>query len=572
MTRFSFSSTPVDLAALRESLADPTCGGYAAFEGWVRNHNEGQAVTHLEYEAFESLAVREGERIIAEACRKYGVENARCVHRVGDLALGELAVWVGVSARHRDEAFKACRYIIDEVKHRVPIWKKEHYVGGDSGWVNCERCAAIVPAATLGEAPARATAAAAHAQHDHGHHGHAHRHHAHHHHAHHDHAHHGHAHHDHAPAQSAFVVDYSRQITLREVGAAGQAKLRAARVAVIGAGGLGVPVLQYLAGAGIGRILIVDGDRLEPSNLHRQTWYALADCGTPKAELAGQRVRALNPEVTVDVAAQRLEATNAEALLTETDLIIDCTDNFATKFLLNDLAQTLGKPTIFASVHQYEGQLQVLDPRRNSACLRCLWPEASRDGVVGNCAEAGVLGPVPGILGSLQALEALKLLLDLPGQLGDDVLIVDLLGLATTRLRARRAAECAITCTRCASALETACAKAQRRNAAGGLAEEHELELEFADLAQAADRGLQVIDIREPREIDAAPLPAVALAVPMGELLAGRNLPAEGRYLLVCARGARSLATVEALRERGLAEVYSLKGGASGLGGGSAGR
>jgi adenylyltransferase/sulfurtransferase len=556
MSRFSFSNSAVDLAALRESLADPTCGGYAAFEGWVRNHNEGQAVTHLEYEAFESLAVREGERIIAEACRKYGVENARCVHRVGDLALGELAVWVGVSARHRDEAFKACRYIIDEVKHRVPIWKKEHYVGGDSGWVNCERCAAATPTSAAGEAPAIAVA---HAHHDH---------------AHHDHAHHDHAHHHHArPAAPArHSPDYSRQMTLREVGAAGQAKLRAARVAVIGAGGLGVPVMQYLAGAGVGRILIVDGDRLEPSNLHRQTWYALADCGTPKAELAGQRVRALNPEVTVDVHAQRLEATNAEALLADTDLIIDCTDNFATKFLLNDLAQTLGKPAIFASVHQYEGQLQVLDPRRGSACLRCLWPEASRDGVVGNCAEAGVLGPVPGVLGSLQALEALKLLLDLPGQLGDEVLIVDLLGLATTRLRARRAAECTIRCTRCASALAAARARTQRTNAAEGLAEDHVLELELTDLAQAAARGLQVIDIREPREIDAAPLPAVTLAVPMGELLAGRNLPAEGRYLLVCARGARSLATAEALRERGLVAVYSLKGGALGLGGGSTGR
>jgi len=555
MSRFSFSNAPVDLAALRESLADPTCGGYAAFEGWVRNHNEGQAVTHLEYEAFESLAVREGERIIAEACNKYGVQNARCVHRVGDLALGELAVWVGVSARHRDEAFKACRYIIDEVKHRVPIWKKEHYVGGDSGWVNCERCAAAAPTSTAGEAPATS---AAHVHHDH----------AHHHHAHHDHAHHEHVR---AGAAAQRSPDYSRQMTLREVGAAGQAKLRAARVAVIGAGGLGVPVMQYLAGAGIGRILIVDGDRLEPSNLHRQTWYALADCGTPKAELAGQRVRALNPEVTVDVHAQRLEATNAEALLADTDLIIDCTDNFATKFLLNDLAQTLRKPAIFASVHQYEGQLQVLDPRRGSACLRCLWPEASRDGVVGNCAEAGVLGPVPGVLGSLQALEALKLLLDLPGQLGDEVLIVDLLGLATTRLRARRAAECAIACTRCASALEAARAKTQRMTAVGGRAEDHVLELELTDLAQAADRGLQVIDIREPREIDAAPLAATALAVPMGELLAGRNLPAEGRYLLVCARGARSLATAETLRERGLIAVYSLKGGALGLRDSSAG-
>ena len=120
------------------------------FEGLVRNHNEGHAASrHLEYEAFEPLAVKEGERIIAEAIAAFGVEHAACVHRVGDLAIGDMAVWVGVSARHRDEAFRACRYIIDEVKHRVPIWKKEHYVNGDSGWVNCERCAAPAAHASM---------------------------------------------------------------------------------------------------------------------------------------------------------------------------------------------------------------------------------------------------------------------------------------------------------------------------------------------------------------------------------------------------------------------------------------
>ncbi len=137
-------------------LADPACGGYAAFEGWVRDHNEGQRVRRLEYEAFEPLAVREGERILAEA-RAALRRRARalCAHRVGTLAIGELAVWVGVSAAHRDEAFRACRYIIDEVKHRLPIWKKEHYASGDSGWVNCERCAAPERARPRARARAR---------------------------------------------------------------------------------------------------------------------------------------------------------------------------------------------------------------------------------------------------------------------------------------------------------------------------------------------------------------------------------------------------------------------------------
>jgi molybdopterin synthase catalytic subunit len=153
MSAFQFTRAPLDPQQLRLSLADPGCGGYAAFEGWVRDHNEGERVRRLEYEAFEALAIREGERIVAEAVARYGVAHALCAHRLGDLAIGELAVWVGVSAPHRDEAFRACRYIIDEVKHRVPIWKKEHYRNGDSGWVNCERCAAAATREDGGGAP-----------------------------------------------------------------------------------------------------------------------------------------------------------------------------------------------------------------------------------------------------------------------------------------------------------------------------------------------------------------------------------------------------------------------------------
>src|SRR5579872_5050030 len=189
MAAFSFTTQPIDEPALRKQLADPVAGGYASFEGWVRNHNAGLPVRHLEYEAFEELAVKEGERIIAEATERFGIEHAACVHRLGALAIGEMAVWVGVSSRHRHEAFLACRYIIDEVKHRIPIWKKEHYENGDSGWVNCERCA---------------TPEQVH--HEHVHHEQAH----------HEQAHHEQAHHAHAPGDDAhlrttgrLVPDYS---------------------------------------------------------------------------------------------------------------------------------------------------------------------------------------------------------------------------------------------------------------------------------------------------------------------------------------------------------------------------
>jgi adenylyltransferase/sulfurtransferase len=523
---FRFSRTVIDVASLRAELADPACGGYTSFEGLVRNHNEGLSVRHLEYEAFEPLAVKEGERIIAEAIERFGIEHAACIHRSGDLAIGEMAVWVGVSARHRDEAFRACRYIIDEVKHRVPIWKKEHYENGDSGWVNCERCAA----------PAAHEAAAQGADHAHSH----------------THAHvDAHVHADTRAHAKTPIPDYSRQMALKEVGATGQAKLRASRVLVVGCGGLGVPVIGYLAGAGIGRLGLVDSDRLEPSNLHRQTMYALADVGKLKADLAAARVQALNPDVDTRIHAARLDAHNAPAIVAQYDLIIDCTDNFSTKFLLNDVCVQLRKPVIFSSVYQYEGQLQVVRPDRDGACLRCVWPEATRDGIVGNCAEAGVLGPVPGTFGSLQAFEALKLLLDLPGQLGEELLVLDLLTMSISRVRAKRAQDCPEHVRRGGTPAD--------RQPADSL----ELEVSFNSLDDALAAGYEIVDIREPREVAEIPTPTVkARHIPMAQLLHGQPAFASaGKSLLVCASGRRSLAATQELRSRGLRSIYSLRGG-----------
>lgn len=139
------TQTRIDPERLRGQLIDQAAGAYTSFEGWIRNLNEGQEVLRLEYEAYEPLALSEGQKVVEEALEKFSLLHARCVHRTGLLELGECAVWVGVSSGHRDEAFKACRYIIDEVKVRLPIWKKEHYVSGDSGWVNCERCVAHAP-------------------------------------------------------------------------------------------------------------------------------------------------------------------------------------------------------------------------------------------------------------------------------------------------------------------------------------------------------------------------------------------------------------------------------------------
>ncbi|MBS0376377.1 MAG: ThiF family adenylyltransferase [Proteobacteria bacterium] len=533
---FAFSERPLDLAAEHGRLADPACGGYASFEGWVRDFNDGRPVQRLEYEAYVELAVKEGERIVAEAIARFGVSHARCVHRVGDLALGELAVWVGVSAPHRGEAFAACRYIIDEVKHRVPIWKKEHYVDGDSGWVNCERCAAV----TLDAAPG----VAASAGHDPGH----------------AHAHHHDAADAHAHADTPTTrpdrhpaglrrPDYSRQVVLPEVGEAGQARIRRGRVLVIGAGGLGVPVLTYLAGAGVGALGVVDGDVLEPSNLHRQTLYRLEDAGRPKALLAAERLRALNPEVDVRAYVERADRERLPALAAGYDVLVDCSDNFTTRFVVNDVAVALGKPAVLASVYQYEGQLQVLKP--GGACLRCVWPDAARDGVVGNCAEAGVLGPVPGVLGSLQALEVLKLLLGLTTPAEDAVILVDLATLESRRLRAHRAAGCAGACVRLPRA---------------GGAETAVLEIDVDPLEAAASGEYVVVDLREPHEVLVEPLPGPHLHIPLDRLLDDpAQLDAGRRYLLVCARGQRSRAAAETLRGAGIAAAYSMRGGLSAL-------
>jgi adenylyltransferase/sulfurtransferase len=338
--------------------------------------------------------------------------------------------------------------------------------------------------------------------------------------------------------------DYSRQVLLKEIGSSGQLKLENSRVLVVGAGGLGSPVLQYLAGAGVGCLSVVDGDVLDASNLHRQPMYAFTDIGASKAHSAEAAIRRLNPQVRVELPAARFNADNAVALVAECDVVVDCSDNFRTKFLVNDAAVLACKPAVFASVYQYEGQLQTYKPQAGHACLRCLWPEATIDGIVGNCAQAGVLGPVPGVLGSLQALLTIKVLLGIPGQLEGELLLLDFMNFSTVKLRAPRLPECRA----------PDCARV-RPPAREGL----DLDLELPSLHGALEHGLQVIDIRNDDEVAARPI--AARQIPMPALLANPSvLSLTSRYLLVCASGQRSLAAARELRRRGF-DVSSLAGG-----------
>jgi adenylyltransferase/sulfurtransferase len=513
MKHFSLSSTAVDLAHLRTTLQHPGSGGFCTFEGWVRDSNEERAVNGLEYEAYAELALAEGERIVKEAITRYGVNAAHCMHRTGNLAIGDLAVWIGVSSAHRDEAFRACRYIIDEIKHRLPIWKKEHYVDGDTAWVAC-----------------------AHTYREHEHESH-HRH---------DHA--------HEPAAS-FVPDYSRQTRLREVGEAGQAKLAAARVLVIGAGGLGCPVLTYLAGAGVGTLGIVDGDRLDASNLHRQTLYDACDIGEHKVVLAAQRIAALNPAVSVQTYAKPLHAGNIVEVFGQYDLVVECTDDLGSRYLSNDAAIIIGTPLILASVYQYEGQLQVVTAKPGDPCLRCLWPQEPSAGVVGSCIESGVLGPVPGVLGSMQAIEALKLLLDLPHPVDHALLLINLLDGTSQRLPIDAAQGCA---------LHGGCIEAARRSLMMAQVT-RDVDLAFSHLDDAVAAGYTLVDLREATEIAAQPLRAPSQWIPSALIGERATELVKGPVLLICASGRRSGVAARMLRGQGMLNIHSLAGGMAAL-------
>jgi sulfur-carrier protein adenylyltransferase/sulfurtransferase len=351
-----------------------------------------------------------------------------------------------------------------------------------------------------------------------------------------------------AAACVGMQLDYSRQLLLKEVGASGQAALAQARVLVVGLGGLGSPVLQYLAGAGVGVLGLIDGDVLDASNLHRQPIYDLSDVGKSKVQLAGAAIARLNPAVRIEMHDVRLNGDNALELIRRFDIVVDCSDNFRTKYLINDAAVLAGKPAVFASVYQYEGQLQVYKPDAQHACLRCLWPDAISDGVVGNCAEAGVLGPVPGALGTMQALLTLKVLLALKGQLEEELLLLDFMNFSSLKIKAPRRTECRA----------PACAHIH-----GVAHQDPDIELALSSLSAAAERGLEVIDIRTVEEV--ALRPTQARHIPMPQLLADPGLLETGReVLLVCASGKRSLAAAQELRRRGIA-AHSLAGGLQAL-------
>ncbi len=354
-----------------------------------------------------------------------------------------------------------------------------------------------------------------------------------------------------APALIRGLRRYSRHLLIPEVGVAGQERLSAARVLCIGAGGLGSPVLQYLAAAGVGRIGVMDDDAVDESNLQRQTIFATADVGKPKAHVAAQRVREINPLVAADPIAMRFDSSNARELVRLYDVAIDCTDRFETRYLINDACVLEGKPDVYGSIFRFDGQVSVF-ARGRGPCYRCLFPQAPPEGSVPTCAEGGVLGVLAGIVGTLQANEALKIILDIGDPLIGRLLLVDALSARMREVTIERDAGCPL----CGDVPQIADVAAQ----AGGEESRDVEEIEATQLDESA-LGAIVLDVREPHEAVLGLLEG-ALHIPASELPERlHELDSSKRYVLACRVGQKSLWAARLLRDAGFTRVVHLRGG-----------
>jgi adenylyltransferase/sulfurtransferase len=369
---------------------------------------------------------------------------------------------------------------------------------------------------------------------------------------------------------NAEIARYSRHLIMPEVGVEGQRRLKAARVLMIGTGGLGAPTGMYLAAAGVGTLGVVDFDVVDASNLQRQIVHGTKDVGRPKIESARDRLGDINPHVKIEAYETRLTSENALELFREYDMVVDGTDNFPTRYLVNDACVLTGKPNVYGSIFRFEGQASVFWAARG-ACYRCLYPEPPPPGLVPSCAEGGVLGVLPGIIGAIQANEAIKLILGGGEPLVNRLLLFDAWKLRFRELKLRKDPECPV-CGENPTVKELIdyeqfCglrprAEAVQTNATteGGRMEE----ITATELKQRIDRGddLQIIDVREPNEYDIARIPGTTL-IPLGQVTQRMGEIDEGRETVVhCKGGVRSARAIEALTRSGFkGKLVNLKGG-----------
>lgn len=356
---------------------------------------------------------------------------------------------------------------------------------------------------------------------------------------------------------------YARHLLLPGVGADGQARLREARVLVVGAGGLGSPVLTYLAAAGVGTLGLVDDDAVDLSNLQRQVVHATPDLGRAKVDSATERVRALNPHVRVEPHRLRLRAAEATALLSSYDVVVDATDNFPTRYLLSDAAVATGRPLVWGAVARFDGQVSVWWPGRGP-CYRCVFPRPPAPGAVPSCAEGGVLGVLPGVIGSLQATEVLKILLGLGEPLVGRMLVYDALASSFGEVALARNPACPSCAPGARQELtdeaETCTVPAQG-GGRSGLGEVGPLEAR--ELLRGSGAPL-LLDVREAPERDIVVLPGPQLWLPLSRLRGAPLLPgvAPDREVIVyCRSGVRSAEAARLLAGAGYERVSNLSGG-----------
>ncbi len=356
------------------------------------------------------------------------------------------------------------------------------------------------------------------------------------------------------------LARYARHITLPQVGMEGQRKLKAASVLCIGAGGLGSPVTMSLAAAGVGQLGIVDPDVVDASNLHRQLLHGDSDVGRKKIDSAVDRLKEINPYVEVAVHDERFQASNAKAIATGYDLIVDGTDNFPTRYLSNDVAYFLKIPNVYGSIYQFEGQVSVFAPHEGEPCYRCMFPKPPKPGLVPSCAEGGVFGVLPGIVGAFQATEAIKMILGIGDSLAGRLLHVDTLTMKVRLFRLRRDPQCPL----CGDHpeitdlidYEAFCGLPQDSAA------EHPVpEVTPSELKLMIEHEALLIDVREEFERDICQI-AGAIAIPLGELENRINeLPRDRPIVLHCKSGVRSERAARQLMTAKFKDVAHLAGG-----------
>ena len=360
------------------------------------------------------------------------------------------------------------------------------------------------------------------------------------------------------------VARYSRHLIMSEVGMEGQLKLKAARALCIGAGGLGSPVALYLAAAGVGTLGIVDFDEVDFSNLQRQIIHGTPDVGRSKLDSAKSRLNALNPEVEVITHEMALSAENALGLFVDYDLVIDGTDNFPTRYLVNDACVLSGRPNIYGSIFRFEGQVSVF-AAVDGPCYRCLYPEPPPPGLVPSCAEGGVLGILPGVVGTLQATEAIKFILGVGEPLVGRFLIFDALKMRFRELKLRKDPDCPV-CGAHPTVTELIdydqfCGITPVAAATSAPEAEDEVTVDTLKTRLDQQESFLLLDVREPQEFEICRIPGSVL-IPLGDL-PSRLSELEGRddMIVHCKSGVRSGKAVRLLREAGYSGARNLKGG-----------